>query len=93
MKVWGHHYYLLAFLSWLSPIELPKQPIKIVLPDGKAKEGTSFVTSPLDVAKMISNSLPEKITVSKVKYTNRIVSLDEGLVNVEDEEEGGEAGW
>lgn len=35
-------------------IELPKKPIKITLPDGNFKEGVSFETSPLDVAKMIS---------------------------------------
>jgi len=47
---------------------LPKNPIKIKLPDGKEKEGTSFVTSPLDVAKQISNSLADKVVVSHVKY-------------------------
>jgi len=42
---------------------------------------------------MLSNSLPDKVTVAKVKYTNRIASLDEGLVNPEEEEDGVEAGW
>jgi threonyl-tRNA synthetase len=74
-------------------IEFPRQPINIVLPDGKIKEGTSFVTTPLDVAKMLSNSLPDKVTVAKVKYSKRIATLDDGLVNPEDEEHGEEAGW
>jgi len=39
---------------------------------------------------MISNSLPDKVCVAKVKYTNRIANLDEGLVNPEDEEHGEE---
>jgi threonyl-tRNA synthetase len=34
---------------------MPKQPITITLPDGNQKQGTSFETSPLDVAKMISS--------------------------------------
>jgi threonyl-tRNA synthetase len=60
---------------------MPKQPIKIRLPDGKEKEGTSFVTTPLDVAKQISNSLPGKIVVAKVRYLSRVGTLDEGLVS------------
>ena len=36
-------------------LAMPKQPITVTLPDGKQKQGTAFVTSPLDVATMISN--------------------------------------
>ena len=36
---------------------MPRQKIKIVLPDGKEKEGTSFETTALDIAKSLSNSL------------------------------------
>ena len=60
---------------------MPKEAIVITLPDGKTKEGTSFVTTPLDVAKMLSNSLPEKVVVAKVKFTRRVGTLDEGLIN------------
>ena len=74
----------------LKYIELPRQKIKIVLPDGKEKEGTSFETTALDVAKQISNSLPDKVLVAKVKYLNRLGTLDTGLVNPEDEH--GDAG-
>ena len=43
---------------------MPKQPITVTLPDGKTKQGTSFETTPLDVAKMISSQLAKKIIVS-----------------------------
>ena len=32
---------------------------------------------------MLSNSLPDKVVVAKVKYSNRIATLDEGLLNPE----------
>ena len=71
--------------------EFPHDPIKITLPDGNVKEGIAFETTPLIVAKMLSNSLPDKVVVAKVKYSNRVATLDKGLVDVmEDKEEGGE---
>jgi threonyl-tRNA synthetase len=60
---------------------MPRQKIKIVLPDGKEKEGISFETTALDVAKQISNSLVEKIVVAKVRFLNRVGTLDQGLIN------------
>jgi threonyl-tRNA synthetase len=45
------------------------QPIKITLPDGKVIDGIAGVTTPLDIAKGISNSLAEKILVAKVSHT------------------------
>jgi threonyl-tRNA synthetase len=66
---------------------MPRKQIKIVLPDGKEKEGTSFETTALDIAKSISNSLPDKVVVAKVKYLNRVGSLDEGLVKPDAEGE------
>jgi len=71
-------------------IEMPRQKIRIVLPDGKEKEGTSFETSALDIAKSISNSLAEKLVVAKVKFLKRVATLDEGLVNPD--AQGGEQG-
>lgn len=62
-------------------IDMPREPIKIKLPDGKEKEGVSFVTTALDIAKSISNSLPDKVCVAKVKYSRRVGTLDDGLVN------------
>jgi hypothetical protein len=58
------------------------------LPDGKEKEGVSFVTTPLDIAKMLSNSLPDKVVVAKVRFSRRIGTLDEGLLNPEAEGNG-----
>ncbi|KAI9294541.1 threonyl-tRNA synthetase [Neoconidiobolus thromboides FSU 785] len=43
-----------------------REPITITLPDGKTKEGTSWETSPMDIAKSIAKSLAEKIIISKV---------------------------
>ena len=40
---------------------MPRQKIRVVLPDGKEKEGTSFETTALDIAKSLSNSLAEKV--------------------------------
>jgi len=33
---------------------MERKPIKITMPDGAVREGTSFDTSPVDVAKKIS---------------------------------------
>ena len=72
-------------------IEMPREAIKVTLPDGKVKEGTSFVTTPLDIAKSLSNSLPDKVCVAKVRYTRRIATLDDGLINPDaDKAEEGE---
>lgn len=72
--------------------EFPKEPIKVTMPDGKEREATSFETSPMDIAKAISNSLANKVVVASVKYSRRIASLDTKLSKVEDLEEG-EVGW
>ena len=64
---------------------MPRQKIRIVLPDGKEKEGTSFETTALDIAKSLSNSLAEKVVVAKVKFLNRVGTLDAGLINPDSE--------
>ena len=65
---------------------MPKEAITITLPDGNQKQGTSFQTSPLDVAKMISSQLAKKIIVAKVRYPNgRVATLDGNLQNPEEE--------
>ena len=59
---------------------MPQETISITLPDGGVKQGTSFKTTPLDVAKMISNQLAKKIIVSKVRYpAGRVATLDDTL--------------
>ena len=40
--------------------------IKIKLPDGRVVDGESFITTPLDVAKSISQGLANVVVVSKV---------------------------
>ncbi|KAH9170510.1 hypothetical protein EDB89DRAFT_1977728 [Lactarius sanguifluus] len=44
----------------------PRQEITITLPDGAERKGTSWETSPMDVAKEISKSLSEKLVIAKV---------------------------
>jgi len=64
----------------------PRNAIKITLPDGAIKEGVSFNTSPYDIAVGISKQMADKIIVAKVKYSSRVATLDEGLLNPEAEE-------
>lgn len=42
------------------------QEIHVTLPDGTTKTGTSWETSPLDIAKEISKSLSERVVIAKV---------------------------
>lgn len=51
--------------------------IEIVLPDGTKKEGTSWKTTPLDIASGISKSLANSVVVAQVTYTEAVASLDE----------------
>ncbi|KAI9140939.1 hypothetical protein BKA69DRAFT_1077338 [Paraphysoderma sedebokerense] len=44
----------------------PREPITITLPDGSTRPGTSWETSPLDIARSISKSLSEKVVIAKV---------------------------
>ena len=45
---------------------MPRNPIKIKLPDGTLKDGVSYETTPFDIAKSISNSLAKKAIAAKV---------------------------
>ncbi|KAI0293902.1 hypothetical protein BC826DRAFT_357661 [Russula brevipes] len=44
----------------------PRREITITLPDGAERKGTSWETSPMDIAKDISKSLSEKLVIAKV---------------------------
>ncbi|KAI9362662.1 hypothetical protein BD770DRAFT_359456 [Pilaira anomala] len=44
----------------------PREPIKVTLPDGSVKEGTSWETTPLSIALGIAKSLAERTVISKV---------------------------
>jgi threonyl-tRNA synthetase len=56
------------------------------MPDGAIKTGKSFDTSPFNIAVSISKQFAEKVIVAKIKYTSRVATLDEGLLNPEAEE-------
>ena len=66
-------YYLTLF--WVP--EQARQEISITLPDGSMRSGTSWETTPMDVAKELSKSLSERIVIAKVrakKINNELVS-------------------
>jgi threonyl-tRNA synthetase len=65
----------------------PREQIKVTLPDGKVLEGISFEDSPFSIAAKISKQFAEKVIVAKVKYSRRVATLDEGLLNPEAEGE------
>ena len=74
--------------------ELPREPIVVTLPDGNTKEGTSFVTTPVGVAAMISKQLAGKVIVARVRYPKgRVGTLDLNLKNPEAENEAKNDGW
>lgn len=47
-------------------LDRPRQAIQITMPDGSARDGTSYETSPMDIAKAISKSLSERVVIAKV---------------------------
>jgi threonyl-tRNA synthetase len=44
----------------------PRSPIKITLPDGRGMDGTAWETTPMAIAKQISNSLADRLVIAKV---------------------------
>lgn len=48
----------------------PREPIQITMPDGSVKEGTSWETTPGDIAKGISNSLYKRTVVARLDGDN-----------------------
>lgn len=68
----------------------PAVPIQITLPDGSIKEGTSWRTTPMNIAEGISKGLAGSAVVAKVAYSARIgVEEADGtnVVNTGPEEE------
>ncbi|KAF9233915.1 hypothetical protein BU15DRAFT_90186 [Melanogaster broomeanus] len=49
-----------------AEIPQPREEITITMPDGSERKGTSWETSPMDVAKEVSKSLSERIVIAKV---------------------------
>jgi threonyl-tRNA synthetase len=43
----------------------PRNEIAITMPDASVRKGTSWETSPMDVAKDISKSLSERVVIAK----------------------------
>ena len=58
MMVWTENFDLQAKL---------REEIIITMPDGSEKKGTSWETSPMDIAKEVSKSLSERIVIAKVR--------------------------
>ena len=55
---------------------MPREAITITLKDGSVKEGTSWETSPMQVAIGISKSLAEKTVIAKVRCSLWTVPRD-----------------
>lgn len=45
----------------------PREEITITLLDGSERKGKSWETSPLDIAKLLSKSLADRVVISKVR--------------------------
>jgi threonyl-tRNA synthetase len=76
----------------------PRNPIRITLPDGRQMDGTSWETTPLQIAKMISNSLADRLVIAKVNGdlfdTTRPIEGDCTLELLDfDKEEGRAVFW
>ena len=54
---------------------MPQEPITVTLPDGKTKEGVSWVTTPLNIAEGIAKSLAEKVVVAKVQSSMHVLCI------------------
>ncbi|KAJ2722448.1 threonyl-tRNA synthetase, partial [Coemansia sp. Benny D115] len=50
----------------MFPVEKPREKITITLPDGAEREGTSWETTPMDIANSLSKSLAKSLVIAKV---------------------------
>lgn len=74
----GSVYFLDLITAYDAPFWDAAQPrgeIDITLPDGSVKKGTSWETSPLDIAKQLSKSLADRVVISKVRCACVSVTL------------------
>ncbi|KAJ3396684.1 threonyl-tRNA synthetase [Chytriomyces hyalinus] len=44
----------------------PRVPIKVTLPDGRDMDGIAWETTPMDIARLLSKSLSERVVIAKV---------------------------
>ena len=67
--------------------DLPHEPITVTMPDGKAwaGEAVSWKTTPMEIAKSISNSLAKNCVVADVRYTGKRYAMAEQVTNAEEE--------
>lgn len=63
---------------------MPRVPLKIVLKDGSIKEATAWETTPMDIARGIAKSLPDKLCIAKVD--NQLWDLDRPFEGEEGQE-------
>eukprot|EP00923_Selenidium_pygospionis_P033789 GHVN01059217.1.p1 GENE.GHVN01059217.1~~GHVN01059217.1.p1 ORF type:complete len:689 (+),score=56.12 GHVN01059217.1:139-2067(+) len=63
---------------------LPALPIEITLPNGDKKAGTQHKTTPLEIAKEISEGLAKAAIVAKVEYSGKLVT---NVVATEEDDE------
>lgn len=62
----------LHLLSYLAAA--PREPITVTFPDGATKEGTSWETTPFQLALAISKSLAEKTVICKVRKNSWVMA-------------------
>mmetsp|Transcript_49327 Transcript_49327/g.96772 ORF Transcript_49327/g.96772 Transcript_49327/m.96772 type:complete len:1017 (+) Transcript_49327:38-3088(+) len=70
----------------------PREPIKVTLPNGDVKEGVSWQTTPMDIAKAISNSLAKKVVVAEVSYTGERIGGAPKIIDAEADAYGDDHG-
>ncbi|SCU82418.1 LANO_0B06150g1_1 [Lachancea nothofagi CBS 11611] len=63
--------------------KMPRVPLKVVLKDGSEKEATAWETTPMDIAKEIAKSFPDKQCISKVN--GQLWDLERPLEGEKDE--------
>ncbi|KAI8626316.1 putative threonyl-tRNA synthetase, cytoplasmic [Xylariaceae sp. FL1651] len=81
-----------------SAAQRPREPINITLPDGKVHIGTSWETTPIQIARSISKSLADRTVVAKVNDElwdlGRPLESDATLAFVDfDHEDGKKVFW
>lgn len=73
------------FFAQQKKIEaLESREIDITLPDKKVIKGSSFKTTPFEIALKISKKLAEKVIVAKVQYSKKEASFFGGITNCDD---------
>ena len=53
--------------------------------EGDVIQGTSFETSPASILKDLDKERLKTVLVARVKYESRVATLDDGLVNTDDD--------